>query len=117
MNKQQWLILGLAVSLIGCASTQQQLADKGDWQAIGYQDGAKGVTARSYKALSQLGEADVSQYQQGYERGNKEYCNADFAYQIGLSGQYYEGVCEGHPDAQKFRMEWQRGWDEFSNDY
>ena len=39
------------------------------------------------------------------------------AYQIGLSGQVYEGVCSGTEDAQRFRMEWQRGWDEFSNDY
>ncbi|MFA0724836.1 DUF2799 domain-containing protein, partial [Vibrio sp. 10N.222.49.E5] len=23
----------------------------------------------------------------------------------------------GTEDAQRFRMEWQRGWDEFSNDY
>ncbi|MCV5647151.1 DUF2799 domain-containing protein, partial [Escherichia coli] len=27
----------------------------------------------------------------------------------------YEGVCEGTEQAQKFRMEWQRGWNEYSN--
>ncbi|MCP3704601.1 MAG: DUF2799 domain-containing protein, partial [Alteromonas sp.] len=31
--------------------------------------------------------------------------------------QVYEGVCSGTKDAQRFRMEWQLGWDEFSNDY
>ncbi|GAM62775.1 hypothetical protein JCM19232_1932 [Vibrio ishigakensis] len=51
-------------------------------------------------------------YEQGYTRGVAEYCNPNFAYQMGLSGQYYEGACEGREDAQKFRMEWQRGWNE-----
>nr|MBF4365807.1 DUF2799 domain-containing protein [Vibrio anguillarum] len=26
-----------------------------------------------------------------------------------------EGACEGTEQAQRFRMEWQRGWNEFTN--
>jgi hypothetical protein len=106
------LLLSAGLVMVGCTASTQQLADEGQWNAIGYQDGIKGVTARSDKSLSKLGAADFNQYSEGYMRGNKEFCNADFAYQIGLSGQTYEGVCDGYPDGQKFRMEWQRGWND-----
>jgi hypothetical protein len=112
MTLNKVLLMGMIAVMVGCTTSTQQLAEQGQWNAIGYKDGIKGVTARSEKALSALGAADINQYTEGYLRGNKEYCNADFAYQIGLSGQVYEGVCEGYPDGQKFRMEWQRGWNE-----
>ena len=51
-------------------------------------------------------------YEQGYLIGIQRYCNPNFAYQIGLTGQYYEGVSVTQAEAQKFRMEWKRSWDE-----
>ncbi len=105
----------LVVLLAACSGSPQQLAQKGDWHQIGYQDGVSGHTQRSLKELSRLGSVKQSDYDQGYLEGVSEYCNPDFAYQIGLSGQYYEGVCEGTESAQRFRMEWQRGWNEHAN--
>ncbi len=111
--KIKLLIAAAALTFLSaCAPSQSELAAKGDWQAIGYQDGIKGVTARNYQSLTDLGEANIAEYNQGYLEGIKEFCDPQFAYQIGLSGQYYEGVCEGLPEGQKFRMEWQRGWNE-----
>ncbi len=108
-------MLGLAlVLLVGCSATTEDLAQSGDWYQIGYRDGVKGQTARTAKELTSLGNSNPGDYDQGYLEGLSEYCNPDFAYQIGLSGQYYEGVCEGTKQAQKFRMEWQRGWNEYS---
>ncbi|MGR5196442.1 DUF2799 domain-containing protein [Vibrio sp. WZ-1] len=108
--------LGLALALLaGCAATTEELAQSGDWYQIGYQDGVAGHTSRTVKELNQFGNAKQGDYDQGYLEGVTEYCNPNFAYQMGLSGQYYEGVCEGTPQAQKFRMEWQRGWNEYSN--
>ncbi len=104
----------VAVGLFGCAASDSELAQKGDWYQIGYQDGATGHTQRSRKTLSQLGDVKESDYENGYTDGISEYCNPNAAYQIGLNGQYYEGVCEGTEQAQKFRMEWQRGWNEYS---
>ena len=104
----------MALTLVGCAANEQELAQSGDWYQIGYQDGIAGHTQRSYRSLSQLGSVDKSDYDQGYLEGVAEYCNPDFAYQIGLSGQYYEGVCDGTEEALKFRMEWQRGWNDYS---
>ncbi|OBT07291.1 hypothetical protein A9264_07565 [Vibrio sp. UCD-FRSSP16_10] len=107
------LVLLLVVPLLfACASGDEALVAKGDWKGIGYADGMKGKTQRSYATLNELGSANMGAYEEGYSQGVKEYCNPNFAYQIGLSGQYYNGVCEGSEDALKFRMEWQRGWNE-----
>ncbi|MBS9837624.1 DUF2799 domain-containing protein [Vibrio alginolyticus] len=108
--------LGLALALLaGCTATTADLAKSGDWHQIGYQDGITGHTSRTMSELRELGSVKQSDYDQGYLEGLREYCNPAFAYQMGLSGQYYEGVCEGTEQAQKFRMEWQRGWNEYSN--
>ncbi|HCZ9274136.1 TPA: DUF2799 domain-containing protein [Vibrio alginolyticus] len=108
--------VGLALALlVGCTATTADLAKSGDWHQIGYQDGITGHTSRTMSELRELGSVKQSDYDQGYLEGLREYCNPAFAYQMGLSGQYYEGVCEGTEQAQKFRMEWQRGWDEYSN--
>ncbi len=104
----------ITLSLMGCAASDSELAKSGDWYQIGYQDGVTGHTQRSYKTLSELGDVQEADYESGYSVGILEYCNPNFAYQIGVSGQYYEGVCEGTEHAQKFRMEWQRGWSEYS---
>ncbi|MCR9394825.1 DUF2799 domain-containing protein [Vibrio alginolyticus] len=108
--------VGLALALLaGCTATIADLAKSGDWHQIGYQDGITGHTSRTMSELRELGSVKQSDYDQGYLEGLREYCNPAFAYQMGLSGQYYEGVCEGTEQAQKFRMEWQRGWNEYSN--
>ncbi|EJL6927029.1 DUF2799 domain-containing protein [Vibrio alginolyticus] len=108
--------VGLALALLaGCTVTTADLAKSGDWHQIGYQDGITGHTSRTMSELRELGSVKQSDYDQGYLEGLREYCNPAFAYQMGLSGQYYEGVCEGTEQAQKFRMEWQRGWNEYSN--
>ncbi|WP_428771216.1 DUF2799 domain-containing protein [Vibrio sp.] len=112
----KWLKIALAVGVLsGCSATPQQMAQQGDWYQIGYQDGVSGHTRRSYSKLAELGDVDQADYDQGYTKGVSEYCNPDFAYQMGLSGMHYEGVCEGTEQAQKFRMEWQRGWNQYKN--
>ncbi len=106
------VLLSFIPFLFACASGDEALAEKGDWEGIGYADGVKGRTQRSYSTLNELGSANMGAYEQGYSKGVAEFCNPNFAYQMGLSGVYYEGVCEGTKDGQKFRMEWQRGWNE-----
>ncbi|GEM74151.1 hypothetical protein VSA01S_02630 [Vibrio sagamiensis NBRC 104589] len=114
MIKKKMLSL-LLLSLSGCVSTTEELIKAGDWYQVGYQDGVVGRPARTVKELSRLGQVQQGDYDQGYLKGVTEYCNPEFAYQIGLSGQYYEGVCEGTPQSQQFRMEWQRGWDSYND--
>jgi len=109
------MLVVVVAGLCGCAASDSELAKSGDWYQIGYQDGVIGHSQRSYKVLSELGDVQESDYENGYSVGINEYCNPDFAYQIGVNGQYYEGVCEGTDNAQKFRMEWQRGWNEYNH--
>lgn len=100
---------------VGCTANDQNLAESGDWYQIGYQDGVAGLIQRTNKALSTLGVVKQSDYDLGYIDGVKEYCNPNFAYQIGLSGQMYEGVCDGLDIGNKFRMEWKRGWEQYKS--
>lgn len=100
--------------LFGCAVTDADLAQEGDWYQIGYNDGIAGLLQRSNSSLSKLGMVNQSEYDQGYMKGVDKYCNPNFAYQIGLNGQYYEGICDGLKDGNKFRMEWQRGWEQYN---
>ncbi|MDA9557513.1 DUF2799 domain-containing protein [Vibrio sp.] len=114
----KYIVLTLVLlGLSGCSQSLEKMAQDGDWYEIGYQDGVRGRTERSFKELDKLGNADVSSYSKGYGEGMTEYCNPNAAYQIGLSGQQYEGICEGTPDAQRFRMEWERGWTEYEQGY
>ncbi|MEZ8105548.1 DUF2799 domain-containing protein [Vibrio cortegadensis] len=115
LNVRKTIVVGLLIGLAGCAASTQQLAEDGDWSEIGYRDGLRGQTQRSYSALNKFGQANQADYDQGYLKGVAEYCNPDHAYQIGLSGFNYEGVCEGTEEAQRFRMEWQRGWADSNN--
>ncbi|WP_299690183.1 DUF2799 domain-containing protein [uncultured Vibrio sp.] len=116
--KKTLLLSMAALGLAGCsANNVEELAKQGNWQEIGYSDGIKGRTQRSYSDMAALGAVDQASYTEGYHLGVSEYCNPSHAYQIGLSGLVYEGVCSGTEDAQRFRMEWQRGWDEYSNNY
>ncbi|SJN53842.1 lipoprotein [Vibrio ruber DSM 16370] len=116
INFPNWLA-GMAISLLllGCSASEQSLATQGDWYQIGYRDGIAGHQQRSYQALHKLGAVQLADYDEGYDDGVTQYCNPDFAYQIGLSGQYYDGVCAGTPAGNRFRMEWQRGWDQYTS--
>nr|WP_245688563.1 DUF2799 domain-containing protein [Vibrio sonorensis] len=106
-----WLF-AMLVTLTACST---QYESGGDWYQKGYQDGIRGHAERSNSSMAAVNGEQRAQYDQGYLIGVKEYCNPNFAYQIGLSGQVYEGVCEGMEEAQKFRMEWQRGWNDYTH--
>lgn len=119
MKTKSVFCLSAALWLSACVTSPQQqtaqLAQAGEWQQIGYQDGVKGQESRSMSQLTQLGTVNFSQYEQGYQAGIEAYCNPDLAYQIGLSGQDYLGVCNGLPEGKKFRLQWQRGWNDYNH--
>lgn len=104
------MVVCVVAVLAACANSAEDYAKAGNWTAVGYSDGIKGKQNRTASDFKDFSQVNINDYADGYLKGIKEYCNPNHAYQIGLSGSYYEGVCEGTPDAQKFRMEWQRGW-------
>ncbi|ENM5875309.1 DUF2799 domain-containing protein [Vibrio mimicus] len=111
---KKWIVMSFISLLAGCAASESQWVKEGNWFEIGYQDAIAGHSQRSYQSLIELGSANLADYEQGYQKGLEQYCNPNVAYQIGLSGQYYEGICEGTEQSQRFRMEWQRGWNEYN---
>ncbi|MGF1816536.1 DUF2799 domain-containing protein, partial [Vibrio splendidus] len=62
-------LFAVAFSLAGCSANVQDLAAEGNWQEIGYRDGIKGNTQRSYQEMTKLGTVDQSSYSKGYYLG------------------------------------------------
>lgn len=102
----QWTIPLVAIAaLYGCQSTSisesQCLA--GDWETVGYRDGVHGY--RSTELLEHQNACvkhgivpDRSAYMVGWERGIREYCVADNAFDVGARGDGHNNVC---PDDQR----------------
>ncbi|WP_161569714.1 DUF2799 domain-containing protein [Veronia nyctiphanis] len=111
----------ILILLSACAfSPVDKAIEQGDWYRLGQIDGERGERAKSHKDLSVLAKkagvsADLSLYDEGYLAGNGMYCNVQSAYHIGLSGSIYRGVCESRPESLNFRLEWQRGYDQYKN--
>lgn len=114
------LSIFLITFLTACAGDIDALAKQGDWFAVGEQDGVRGLPSRSLSDLNKLAEKtgsinlSVGNYEAGYHVGIEKYCDVNNAYEIGLSGMQYLGVCAYRADGLRFRMEWQRGYDYFS---
>lgn len=99
--KPNWKLIGLVLAVIGlggCASMSGDECVTGDWEAIGYEDGARGYTtdqlAQRRKACAKHGVTpDFAAYQRGREQGLVEYCQPGRAFDVGSRGGRYNGVC------------------------
>jgi hypothetical protein len=108
MRHHLWMsssAVALLLALAGCSSNSvsesQCLA--GDWQTIGYRDGANGY--RSTQLLEHQNACvkhgvipDRATYMAGWEKGVREYCEANNGYDVGERGEGYDNVC---PDDQR----------------
>jgi Protein of unknown function (DUF2799) len=90
----------LLLTLVEGCATKLSEADcrSGNWEAIGYDDGTKGVRqAQSIKHMKNCAKYDVAfdeqAYFSGYERGLEVFCTDENALQMGLDGGKYEGTC------------------------
>lgn len=87
---------GLALS--GCETLDKGQCLQGDWQAIGYTDGANGRLASRIgdhaKACSQYGVTpDAPVYYAARERGLRQYCTPASGFRAARNGGDYKGVC------------------------
>ena len=100
MNSK-WSLVWLAIvlgSLSGCASMSSDECVASDWNAIGYEDGARGYGTDRFgqhrKACAKHGvTADFSGYQAGRDQGLIEYCQPYRGFSVGSNGGSYNGVC------------------------
>lgn len=81
-----------------CATLNEDQCLAGDWNGIGYTDGANGYTTARFadhvKACAKYSVTpDQSLYLRGRERGLPVYCTLDRGFRVGRQGQSYAGVC------------------------
>lgn len=94
-------ILFSMLALAGCATLDEHRCLNADWQAIGFEDGARGYPATRIgshrKACAKYGVApDVDRYEAGRLKGLEQWCQPRNGYDLGIRGQRYNGVCPGH---------------------
>lgn len=104
---RQWKPVLIALTLAGlsgCATMSGDECLTSDWEAIGYEDGARGYTAdqlgQRRKACAKHGVTpDFAAYQRGRDQGLVEYCQPGRAFNVGASGGRYNGVCRAELEA------------------
>ena len=90
--------LCLTLLLTGCATLSHEQCQRGDWYGLGVADGQLGQPAsridQHQNACAEYGIIpDNRQYMEGRAQGLAEYCRLDNAFETGLRGQRYQGVC------------------------
>lgn len=81
-----------------CASLNEDQCLAGDWEGIGYVDGANGYTTARFgdhvKACAQYRiTPDQDLYLTGRARGLPAYCTLERGFRVGREGGTYQGVC------------------------
>lgn len=84
--------------LNGCASLSKEECMIGNWQGIGFTDGAAGYSANRIsahqKACAKVGvSANYKAWEQGRQEGLLRYCTKANAYNLGKRGERLNGVC------------------------
>ena len=94
-------IPALLAGLAGCgggATVSENQCVAGDWQTLGYRDGARGYRSSSILAHQDAcGEhgivPDRHGYMLGWEEGVREYCQANNGFAVGEHGYGHNNVC------------------------
>lgn len=92
------IILAGLLILAGCATLNKEACLSGDWRDLGMKDGVNGESAarieKHRKACAEYGiRPDERLYMDGRAEGLREYCQIENAFQSGLKGRQYQGVC------------------------
>ena len=104
INRAGWLSLISLLGLGGCASMSADECVTGDWNAIGFEDGANGYTADQFgnrrQACAKHGiTPDFEAYKAGRKKGLRQYCRPSRGFSLGKSGARYNGVCPARMEA------------------
>ncbi len=113
MVRSKLLLLSSVLLIAGCATLSEDECLTGNWQSIGYTDGAKGQAPERIdehnKACSKHGiPVDLETWLAGYDQGLDVYCTADNGAWVGASGISYKKVCTG-PRGEAFHYGHQAG--------
>ncbi len=91
--------------LCGCATMDESECRSADWYAVGLRDGQNGEPvsrlAKHSEACAEHGVRPQEQrYSEGRAAGLKEYCRIENAFDTGIKGHRYQGVCPPSMDSQ-----------------
>jgi hypothetical protein len=92
------LVAVAAIVTASCATMSQEECLRGDWRAVGYDDGVDGRPMSRLddhaKACAKAGVTpDAKLYFQAREEGLRRYCTEANGFQVGREGKTYAGVC------------------------
>lgn len=113
------LTLSSVVLLSGCV-TQSSLISKGNFEQLGFYDGAGGRVALTTTQLDKISDKydatetpNYQEYQQGYSKGRDNYCSIEYVLQLGEQGNSNWGVCEYRREVPLFKAKWQQGFERY----
>lgn len=92
------ILFPLVLMLSGCASMNKKECQVADWQAVGYQHGARGQAATAferYRADCSKHDikADFTAFKRGHQQGLADYCTFEQGISLGNIGQNYNIRC------------------------
>lgn len=87
-------------TLSGCASISEDTCQAGNWEALGYKDGTRGVRrdkiASYADRCAKFGiSLNPTEYLAGFNAGLPTYCTYERGYSLGENGSDYNQVCAG----------------------
>jgi Protein of unknown function (DUF2799) len=99
-----WLLAPM-LALAGCAGMSEQQCAVTDWRSVGFEDGAAGRTVSAVgnyrQACSKYGYTpDLDAYRTGHAEGVEVYCRPGRGFEVGRSGQRYQGVCPAESEGE-----------------
>ena len=107
------------VFLSGCV-TQSSLISKGNFEQLGFYDGARGRVALTTTQLDKISDKydatetpNHQEYLQGYNKGRDNYCSIEYVLQLGEQGNSNWGVCEYRREVPLFKAKWQQGFERY----
>lgn len=107
------------VFLSGCV-TQSSLISKGNFEKLGFYDGAGGRVALTTTQLDKISDKydaaetpNYQEYQQGYSKGRDNYCSIEHVLQLGEQGKVNWGICEYRREVPLFKAKWQQGFERY----
>lgn len=116
MNTVRLIICFVAsITLVGCASMNEQECQTANWYNIGLEDGSAGQPMTSISSYRQACAkhgvtANTQQYNDGYNEGVINFCTPQKGYNLGRNGSQYNGVCPA-PLEKPFVNAYQQGND------
>ena len=107
------VMLFLILVISGCATLNEAECVNSDWRLIGYEDGVQGFDGSRIgnhrKACAKHGiTPDAEVYREGRSEGLVEFCQPLRAFQYGLKGKTYTGVCPPEYE-REFRVAYREG--------